>query len=110
MRTLKVMNEAQFLAGEDARGVLVILEPETELTNEHLDALVARGAAGFVSDFTDGRFEKPDERPTIFSSPTKPPRAHSAAKADMSKNSNFSGEPRTQEDPSQTARRGWDFS
>ena len=65
MKTLKVMNEAQFLAGEDARGVLVMLEPETELTNEHLDALAARDAAGFVSDFTEGRFEKPDEKPTL---------------------------------------------
>ena len=65
METLKVMNEAQFLAGEDARGVLVILEPETELTNEHLDALVARDVAGFVSDFTAERFEKPDEKPML---------------------------------------------
>ena len=59
------MNEAQFLAGEDARGVLVMLEPETELANEHLDALAARDAAGFVSDFTEARFEKPDERPAL---------------------------------------------
>ena len=59
------MNEAQFLAGEDARGVLVMLEPETELSNEHLDALAARDAAGFVSDLTDKRFEKPDERPVL---------------------------------------------
>ena len=63
--TLKVMSEAQFLAGEDARGVLVMLEPETELTDEHLDALVARDAAGFVSDFTDERFAKPDEKPAL---------------------------------------------
>ena len=65
MKTLKVMNEAQFHAGEDARGVLVVLEPETELTNEHLDALAARDAAGFLSDFTAERFEKPDERPAL---------------------------------------------
>ena len=65
MKTLKVMSEAQFLAGEDARGVLVMLEPETELTDEHLDALVARDAAGFVSDLTDKRFEKPDEKPAL---------------------------------------------
>lgn len=65
MKSLKVMNEAQFLAGEDACGVLVMLEPETELTNEHLDALAARDVAGFVSDFTDERFEKPDEKPTL---------------------------------------------
>lgn len=65
MRTLKVMSEAQFLAGEDARGVLVMLEPETELSAEHLDALVARDAAGFVSDLTSERFEKPDEKPIL---------------------------------------------
>ena len=65
MQTLKVMSEAQFLAGEDARGVLVVLEPETELTNGHLDALVARGVVGFVSDFTTARFEKPDENPAL---------------------------------------------
>ena len=65
MKTLKVMNEAQFHAGEDARGVLVVLEPETELTNEHLDALAARDAAGFLSDFTAERFERPDERPEL---------------------------------------------
>lgn len=65
MKTLKVMSEAQFLAGEDARGVLVVLEPETELTNGHLDALVARGVVGFVSDFTTARFEKPDENPAL---------------------------------------------
>ena len=29
MKTLKAMSEAQFLAGEDARGVIVVLEPET---------------------------------------------------------------------------------
>ena len=65
VRTLKVMSEAQFLAGEDARGVLVMMEPETALSAEHLDALVARGAAGFVSDFTPERFEKPDEKPAL---------------------------------------------
>jgi len=59
------MSEAQFLAGEDARGVLVMLEPETELSAEHLDALLARGAAGFVSDYTAERFEKPDESPAL---------------------------------------------
>ena len=65
MTTLKVMNEAQFLAGEDARGVLVMLEPETELVAEHLDALAARDVAGFVSDFTAARFEKPDDVPML---------------------------------------------
>ena len=42
-----------------------MLEPETELSAEHLDALLARGAAGFVSDYTAERFEKPDESPAL---------------------------------------------
>lgn len=62
---LKVMSEAAFLAGEDARGVLVILEPETALSDEHLDALRDCGAAGFISDLTLERFEKPDVVPTL---------------------------------------------
>ena len=59
------MSEAQFLAGEDPRGVLVMLEPETELSDEHLDALLARDAAGFISDLTAERFEKADEKPML---------------------------------------------
>jgi len=65
MKTMKVMSEAQFLAGEDARGVLVVLEPETELTDEHLDALGDCGAAGFISDFTPERCERPDVAPEL---------------------------------------------
>ena len=61
----KVMTEARFLAGEDARGVLVVLEPETALTNEHLDAIQDCGAAGFVSDGSDCFFEKPDIAPVL---------------------------------------------
>ena len=61
----KVMTEARFLAGEDARGVLVVLEPETALTNEHLDAIQDCGAAGFVSDGSDCFFEKPDTAPDL---------------------------------------------
>ena len=59
------MSEAHFLAGEDARGVLVVLEPETELSDEHLCALEECGAAGFVSDYTLERFEKPDAAPSL---------------------------------------------
>ena len=62
---VRAMSEAQFLAGEDARGVLVVLEPETPLGSEQLDAFAARGALGFISDFTEERFEKPDEIPDI---------------------------------------------
>ena len=62
---MRVMSEARFLAGEDARGVLVVLEPETALTNAHLDALRDCGAAGFVSDGSPAFFEKPDEAPAL---------------------------------------------
>ena len=61
----KAMSEAQFLAGEDAREVIVVLEPETPLGSAQIDALVARGALGFVSDFTEERFERPDEIPDM---------------------------------------------
>lgn len=60
---VKVMSEAQFLAGEDARGVWVIFEPETRAGAVQLDALEARDALGFISDFTPDRFERPDEIP-----------------------------------------------
>ena len=59
----KALSEAQFLAGEDARGAIVILEPETPVGLAQIDAFVARGTIGFVSDFTEERFEKPDEIP-----------------------------------------------
>jgi len=65
MKLMKVMSEARFLAGEDARGVLVVLEPETALTDEHLDALADCGAAGFVSDGSPSFFEKPDVAPEL---------------------------------------------
>jgi len=65
MSLMRVISEAQFLAGEDARDALVVLEPETELSNEHLDALQDCGVAGFISDFTPERFEKPDAVPEL---------------------------------------------
>ena len=65
MKRMKVISEAQFLAGEDARGVLVVLEPETSLSNAHLDAILECGAAGFISDYTEERFEKPDVVPEL---------------------------------------------
>jgi len=61
----KALSEAQFLAGEDARGALVILEPETPIGMVQISALAARSALGFVSDLTPDRFEKPDEIPSL---------------------------------------------
>ena len=66
----KAMSEAQFLAGEDARGVFVVLEPETPLGPKQLDALAARDALGFISDFTEERFEKPDVIPSLGGAPS----------------------------------------
>ena len=61
----KILTEAQFLAGEDARGTLVVLEPETFPRGEVLTAILDRGGLGFVTDFTPDRFERPDEVPEI---------------------------------------------
>ena len=58
---VRALSEAQFLAGEDARGAIVVLEPETPVGAVQIDALAARDALGFVSDFAEERFEKPDE-------------------------------------------------
>jgi len=61
----KVLSEAQFLAGEDATGTMVMLEPETHPSRERLTAIIDCGALGFISDFTPERFERPDEIPLI---------------------------------------------
>ena len=66
----KAMSEAQFLAGEDARGVLVLFEPETQAGAAQMDALVARGALGFVTDYTPDRFERPDDIPAPVVAPS----------------------------------------
>jgi len=61
----KVLTEAQFLAGEDARGTFVVLEPETRPGGVQLAALAAREVLGFVSDFSAEWFERPDAIPTL---------------------------------------------
>ncbi|MBR4653080.1 MAG: AAC(3) family N-acetyltransferase [Kiritimatiellae bacterium] len=63
--TAKALTEAQFLAGEDARGTIVVLEPETPAGAVQVAAFTARGVLGFVSDFTPDRFERPDEIPAF---------------------------------------------
>ena len=65
VKETKVLSEAQFLAGEDARGVFVILEPETMPGKVQQDAFEARGVRGFLSDYTDERFERPDAIPSL---------------------------------------------
>ena len=60
-----LMSEAQFLAGEDATGMYVVLEPMTDLREEVIAALSDRCAAGFITDFSERRFERPDEIPGL---------------------------------------------
>lgn len=58
----KVLTEAQFLAGEDAAGTMVMLEPETHPSRERLTAIIDCGALGFISDFTPAKMISDDWR------------------------------------------------
>lgn len=60
-----LMSEAHFLAGENAEGMNVVLEPTTEPRQEVITALSDRAAAGFITDFSESRFEHPDEIPAL---------------------------------------------
>lgn len=54
------MTEAQFLAGEDPYGCLVMLEPLTWPQAQFLTPILDQGALGFISDFLTGRYQTPD--------------------------------------------------
>lgn len=56
----RLMTEAQFFAGNDARGALVILEPETWPRRNMLTPILDRGGLGFVTDLLIDRFATPD--------------------------------------------------
>lgn len=60
-----LMGEAHFLAGEDATGALVVLEPDTQPCGEVLTAILDRGGRGFVTDFCADRYAHPDAVPQI---------------------------------------------
>ena len=57
---VRIMTEAQFLAGEDPRGCLVMLEPLTWPRAKILTPILDQGALGFISDFLTGRYQTPD--------------------------------------------------
>ena len=59
-RTVRIMTEAQFLAGEDPRGCLIMLEPLTCPRAQVLNPILDQGALGFISDFLTGRYLTPD--------------------------------------------------
>ena len=56
----KVMNEAQFLAGDDPRGAMIMLEPTTRAGKGILKPILDQGALGFITDYMVGRYGEPD--------------------------------------------------
>ena len=57
---VKIITEQQFLAGEDPRGALVMLEPETAPRWKVLNPILDQGGRGVISDYLVGRYEHPD--------------------------------------------------
>lgn len=58
--TAPLLTEAQFLAGADARGAILVLEPETWPRAKILTPLIDRGGLGYVSSQLVGGFDTPD--------------------------------------------------
>ena len=56
----RVISEPQLLAGEDARGAMVMLEPMTRATAPAIRTLLDLGALGFITDYVVGRYDSPD--------------------------------------------------
>ena len=58
--TVRIITEQQFLAGEDPRGVLVMLEPNTAPRGTVLKPILDQGGRGIISDYVVGRYDHPD--------------------------------------------------
>lgn len=56
----RIITEQQFLAGEDPRGALLMLEPFTWPRKNVITPLLDEGGLGFVTDFVTGRYKSPD--------------------------------------------------
>jgi len=56
----RLISEQQMFTGEDARGVMILLEPDALPPPATIRALCDFGALGFVSDYLVGREETPD--------------------------------------------------
>ena len=56
----KVLTEAQFLAGDDPRGAMIMLEPATRINKNILKSILDQGALGFITDYMIGRYGNPD--------------------------------------------------
>ena len=57
---VRIITEQQYLAGEDPRGALVMLEPETPPRARVLTPILDQGGRGLISDYLVGRYEHPD--------------------------------------------------
>lgn len=58
--TVRIITEQQFLAGEDPRGALVMLESATPPRAAVLTPILDQGGRGIISDYLVGRHEHPD--------------------------------------------------
>ncbi len=56
----RIITEGQFLAGEDSRGCLVMLQPLTPPRAAVLKPVLDRGGLGIISDYLQGRYSTPD--------------------------------------------------
>ena len=56
----RVITEAEFRRGADAKGAFVVLEPLTWPRSNILGRLIDAGVAGFITDYLTGRFSTPD--------------------------------------------------
>ena len=56
----RIITEQQFLAGEDPRGALLMLEPFTWPRKHVITPLLDEGGLGFVTDFVTGRYKSPE--------------------------------------------------
>ena len=57
---LRIITEQQFLAGEDPRGALVVLESATAPRAAVLTPILDQGGRGIICDYLLGRYEYPD--------------------------------------------------
>ena len=58
--TVRILTEQQFLAGEDPRGALVMLETSTWPRAGVLTPILDQGGRGIISDFLTGRYDDAD--------------------------------------------------
>ncbi len=56
----RIITEGQFLAGEDPRGCLVMLQPLTTPRAAVLKPVLDQGGLGIISDYLQGRYHTPD--------------------------------------------------